>query len=180
MSPDMNSPATDTVGRDPARREKLAAIRSVFGDETVQRLAHGRPGSSDGDGDGDGHTTDPQRLAWQRNRLIQHLRQRSQAAQTAPRAADLPTPASAVPASKPEPQTPRVEFDPVPVRPQSVSSLLLAHTDHGSVAGLEGEHPAVIAQILKTQPQERRVAILRALPGRTARAVMSRLRTAAG
>jgi flagellar motor switch protein FliG len=43
---------------------------------------------------------------------------------------------------------------------------------------LAAEHPAVIAHLLRDAPQQMRVAILRALPGQLARAVMRRLKAA--
>jgi flagellar motor switch protein FliG len=42
---------------------------------------------------------------------------------------------------------------------------------------LAAEHPAVIAYLLKSEDQQVRVSVLRALPGQVARAVMRRLRS---
>jgi hypothetical protein len=134
-----------------ARQDKLAAIAALFGEAVATRLAAEtgqgaaaaeRPGAGQDD-----------RLAWQTNRLIRHLRERVEPAQGG-RDPD----AGAAPAAPPAPRGPGR----IPV---------LAEGED-----LAAEHPAVIAHMLRSESQEVRVAVLRALPGQVARAVMCRLR----
>jgi hypothetical protein len=138
------------------REEKLQAIAAVFGDAVAARLGHAQ--ARDG-----GQTRplpgapDPDRVAWQTNRLIQHLRHRSAAAQTDPQAALAPARHTAPPIAPPRKPGP------------STLPPLLAGED------LAAEHPAVIAHMLRHAPQHVRVAVLRALPGQLARTVMRRL-----
>jgi len=65
--------------------------------------------------------------------------------------------------------------DPV-AKPQTTTQALDSVRQASSLDSLAGEHPAVIAQLLRSEPQENRVAILRRLPGTTARLVMQRLK----
>jgi hypothetical protein len=135
---------------DPAatpRQEKLQAIAAVFGEAVAARLAGPRP-----DAPLAPQATDPDRLAWQTNRLIRHLRDRVELGSPAPEAR---SPGPKPPASR---------------RPGQLPALVPGED-------LAAEHPAVIAHILRTEPQQVRVAVLRALPGTVARAVMQRLRT---
>lgn len=125
-----------------ARAEKLRAIAALFGEGMAARIGAGAPTGPLG-------TADPERLAWQTNRLIRHLRDRVE---------DGPTP---------EPQ----QINP-PARSPAGRTLpvLVAGED------LAAEHPAVIAHILRGQAQDIRVSVLRALPGHVSRAVIQRLR----
>jgi hypothetical protein len=136
------------------REEKLQAIAAVFGDAVAARLAS-MP-SAQNPRRHDTPAADADRVAWQTNRLIQHLRA-------------------------------RVAPDRTPSKGPTVPDLLrapLQRRELGKIPALvEGEdlaaeHPAVIAHILRDAPQDMRVAVLRALPGQVARAVMRRLRAA--
>lgn len=141
------------------REEKLQAIAAVFGDAVAARLAKSpAPGPTQHGASPTLHT-DADRIAWQKNRLIQHLRTRVSGDIAPP-----PAPA-APPASAPRAATMRSR--PVYKLPQ-----LTAGED------LSAEHPAVIAHLLKDAPQQMRVLVLRALPGQVARAVMRRLKSA--
>lgn len=138
------------------REEKLKAIAAVFGEAVALRLA-ASPAQAAPRRSPDA-TIDADRIAWQTNRLIQHLRSR-----TAPASAKAHRP-SPEPAAPPAPPQRRPEGSRIPP--------LAAGED------LAGEHPAVIAHMLRDAPQELRVAVLRALPGQIARAVMRRLKAA--
>ena len=132
------------------RAEKLQAIAAVFGEEVAARLGQvpdpaARPGADD-----------PDRLAWQTNRLIRHLRDRVAMPGAAPPATDPP------PGDRPAP---------APFRRSRAMPPLAAGED------LAREHPAVIALMLRPETQEIRVAVLRALPGHLSRDVMRRLKT---
>ena len=152
---------TQTPAPASARAEKLRAIAAVFGDAMAARIGAGTlPGGPVAD--------DPDRLAWQTNRLIRHLRDRVETG------APLTPPDRAAPAApaatRPDRQgtAPR---DAIPPRPTRLPVLVDGED-------LAAEHPAVIAHILRAEPQHIRVSVLRALPGTVARAVMQRLRTA--
>lgn len=56
-----------------------------------------------------------------------------------------------------------------PVGTASLSALIAEHLDGNALAG---EHPAVIAHVLRTRPRAVQLRVLRALPGSVARAVM--------
>lgn len=137
------------------REEKLQAIAAVFGDAVAARL--GSSHASEATHRNTTGTVDADRLAWQTNRLIQHLRQRTATPQSGTAHA-LPKPAS------PTTTPPTRKAGPKPLPP------LMAGED------LAAEHPAVIAHMLRDAPQTVRVAVLRALPGHLARMVMRRLR----
>jgi hypothetical protein len=136
----------ELADRSAARAEKLRAIAAVFGDAMAARIGAGAaPGPAE--------AADPARLAWQTNRLIQHLRDRVDGA-----APDGAAPAQAAPPERTA-AGPRLP-------------VLAAGED------LAAEHPAVIAHILRGESQEIRVSVLRALPGHVSRAVIQRLRPA--
>lgn len=138
------------------RAEKLQAIAAVFGESVAARLAgldaaaaQQRVASKPVDAD---------RVAWQTNRLIHHLRQRTADAALQPTATAPTSPAKTAAA-----RTRSTGPKPLPA--------LMAGED------LAAEHPAVIAHMLRDAPQAMRVTVLRALPGHVARMVMGRLRT---
>jgi len=137
-----------------ARDEKLRAIATVFGEAVANRISPAAAAHTPG--------PDADRLAWQTNRLIRHLRDRTELDPTGRGALSTET-HSTVP--RPPPQ-------PAPPRPQQRAPMpmLVAGED------LAAEHPAVIAHLLKGETQQVRVSVLRALPGQVARAVMRRLR----
>ena len=126
------------------QEEKLHAIAAVFGDAVAARI--GKSQTRDAGQRSTPSAPDADRVAWQTNRLIHLLRERS-AAQTSAQAAPQPRPRG------PRPPPP-----------------LLAGED------LAAEHPAVIAHMLRDAPQDLRVRVLRALPGHMARMVMHRFR----
>ncbi|PWK59817.1 hypothetical protein [Roseicyclus mahoneyensis] len=138
--------ASTTPDASATREDKLRAIAALFGEATAQRLGADRTLAAPGAPDAD-------RLAWQTNRLIRHLRDRTGIADT-PRNPTQPQARATIP---PRPAGPRVP-------------VLAAGED------LAAEHPAVIAHILRHETQAIRVSVLRALPGQVARAVMYRLR----
>jgi hypothetical protein len=136
----------------PTRSEKLQAIAAVFGTDMAARL-----GAAPDDVSRSTGSADPDRLAWQTNRLIRHLRDRVGGTASAP-----PTP-SGVRTGPAAASAPFRRSDSMPT--------LAAGDD------LAQEHPAVIAHLLRPEGQEVRVAVLRALPGHLARDVMRRLKT---
>jgi hypothetical protein len=140
----MSSTPQDNCARD----EKLHAIAAVFGPEVAARFRTPNMEAQ--------QAVDPDRLAWQRSRLIQHLREKSATVRKPAPSDDHPDPSADTPPS-PLPALERLR--------------IAARLDR-----LGGEHPAVIAHILKTEPQKTRVAVLRDLPGGLARHVMRRLR----
>ena len=142
-----------------ARAEKLRAVAAVFGEAMAARLEGGSGGGPE-----TARTAvppDPQRLAWQTNRLIRHLRDRVDR--------DPAMTATAQAAAPPDPRAGqgREVRDTGGPRPLP---FLVAGED------LAAEHPAVIAHILRAEPQQIRVSVLRALPGPVSRAVIQRLR----
>lgn len=153
MTEQPNSPRLSASPRD----EKLQAIAAVFGDAVAARLAS--PHSAELGRKTEATPTDAGRVAWQTNRLIQHMRTRV-AAEGALPSASLPNATSAQKGATGQ----RRKVAKLPT--------LAAGED------LSAEHPAVIAHLLRDAPQQMRVAILRALPGQLARAVMRRLKAA--
>lgn len=136
----------EPADRSTARAEKLRAIAAVFGDAMATRIGAGAaPGPAE--------AGDPERLAWQTNRLIRHLRDRVDGG-----AAEIPVPEQPAPAKR--------------LAPARNLPVLVAGED------LAAEHPAVIAHILRGESQDIRVSVLRALPGHVSRAVIQRLRPA--
>lgn len=131
-----------------ARDEKLHAIAAVFGPEVAARFRSPNMEAK--------QEVDPKRLAWQRSRLIRHLREKSAVGRKRG-------------PSEGQPDRP----DDTPPRPLPALERLRAAA---RLDRLGGEHPAVIAHILKAEPQKTRVAVLRDLPGGLARHVMRRLR----
>lgn len=142
------------------RAEKLRAIAAVFGESMAARLDPGRVPPPAG-------PPDPARLAWQTNRLIRHLRDRVDPGQVRPGAGTSTDATAGAQARPPDPAPPMGHGAATLPRPLP---FLVAGED------LAAEHPAVIARILRTEPQDIRVSVLRALPGPVARAVIRRLR----
>jgi len=140
-----------------SREEKLQAIAAVFGDAVAARLA--MPRAAEPLRRPETPPADADRVAWQTNRLIQHLRARV-TGDEAPPPVPPARPASATPGTAPR----RREITKLPT--------LMEGED------LAAEHPAVIAHMLRDAPQQMRVAVLRALPGQVARAVMRRMKVA--
>ncbi|MEM7722766.1 MAG: hypothetical protein AAF376_10355 [Pseudomonadota bacterium] len=136
------------------RQEKLQTIAALFGSSVADQLSGG-PGP---DGPQGPVEVDPDRLAWQRNRLIQHVRRQGSAA-ARPKPVETTAPL-------PELQ---------PARQPAAPSALACMRTAAAQSDLSGEHPTVIAHLIRAEPQHIRVAILRQLPGHTARTVMSRL-----
>lgn len=162
----------DPARMSPARADKLRAIAAVFGDAVAARIgATVAPDPAE--------TVDPDRLAWQTNRLIRHLRGRIEGPDTQP-----PRPAARSTSLSDAPSSPL--YGPVPDAasgsasgpgtgaPRRVGTRNLALLAAGE--DLAAEHPAVIAHILRCEAQEVRVSVLRALPGHVSRAVIQRLR----
>lgn len=162
------SPQTAT-----GREDKLRAIAAVFGDAMAARLGAGNlPMPED--------TPGSDRLAWQTNRLIRHLRDRIDGGGLD---VALPRSGRAVPDSGVAATAQTRPADGGRGKPGAALRVAAGRAGLSQlptlIAGedLAAEHPAVIARILKDEPQEIRVSVLRALPGQVARAVMQRLRT---
>jgi len=159
---------TQTSTSRTTRAEKLRAIAAVFGEATAARLGAGSGPMQD-------ETPDDDRLAWQKNRLIRHLRDRIDAGdpQDEPARQRRTDPESVMTGAAGKGQA-RTGMG----RPATTARVGLSRLP-GLIAGedLAAEHPAVIARILADEPQQIRVSVLRALPGQVARAVMQRLRT---
>jgi hypothetical protein len=147
----------------PSRAEKLSAIAAVFGEATAARIGAGA--LPDG-----AKAADADRLAWQTNRLIQHLRDRVDTGGSSPQPQDA-LKRTMHSGGRPVAHRTATEHTPTPQERKAALPVLVAGED------LAAEHPAVIARILKSEPQTVRVSVLRALPGHVSRAVMRRLRT---
>jgi hypothetical protein len=137
-----------------SRDDKLRAIAAVFGEEVAARLGP-LPAPRAGDGPAPDPAAEQDRLAWQTNRLIRHLRHKVDTAAPKPEA-----PGGAMTPTSSRPDRPRA-------LPRFEAGEDLAH-----------EHPAVIAHMLRHEGQAIRVSVLRALPGQLARDVMRRLKGA--
>jgi len=125
------------------RAEKRQAIAAVFGAEVVGKILGQNNGKSTPKPTG---KLDPQRLAWQRTRLLERLQQKTGESS--------------------------VSQDSQHTRAAVLDRLRKAAREDG----LQGEHPAVIVHVLRHEPQNIRVSILRKLPGTTARMVIQRLK----
>src|SRR6056297_907021 len=158
------TPRDRDTGGAASRQAKLDAIASIFGEAMASRLA-GTNGAVAPRGTS--KADDDDRLSWQKNRLIQHLRHRVEEP-LRPSVAD--TGANGVHASPEVVGQDAASNEPGAAIRLSRLPALTAEDD------LSAEHPAVIAHILRRETQATRVSILRALPGQTARAVMQRLR----
>jgi hypothetical protein len=153
---------TQTPPSTTTRDEKLNAIAAVFGEAMAARIGTGAPPTGAKPADAD-------RLAWQTNRLIQHLRDRVETGDPSPKPQEAQKPAlhdSGRPAARDTAERARGPNSPAGRLPVLVQGEDLA-----------AEHPAVIAHVLKSEPQKVRVSVLRALPGHVSRAVIRRLRT---
>lgn len=136
----MTEPTDSSAHR---RQDKLDAIAAVFGPRVA--LQFGAPQRDTPS------EVEAARVAWQKNRLIQHIRDRA----SAKPAADFPADQT------PEKAANRVGVD-------------LTLREH-QTATVGEEHPAVLAHMLQDADQVTRVAVLRRLPGRVSRDVMRRL-----
>lgn len=145
-----------------SRAEKLSAIAAVFGEATAARIGAGALPNGANPADAD-------RLAWQTNRLIQHLRDRVETGGSPSQPKDKLK--DAMPGGDRPALQGATERAPTPQGRKAALPVLVAGED------LAAEHPAVIARILQSEPQTVRVSVLRALPGHVSRAVMRRLRT---
>lgn len=149
---------------DTIKSEKLRAIAAVFGEAVAARLGHA------GEAPAPARPVAEDRLAWQTNRLIRHLRTRVRDAPSLAGAATGPAQGAAA--------------DPQAAAPHPTATAP-ARTDRSRripalAAGedLSREHPAVIAHMLRAETKPVQVAVLRALPGQLSREVMRRLKTA--
>lgn len=165
---------------DPAQRrsEKLEAIAAVFGTDVAARIGGGggaARGAALPTDRPDPARPDPDRLAWQTNRLIRHLRDR--VGEVAPAAAQA-APAGAAASVQPRPAAAATSAQRVAAPPGAPPVFRRTARVPTLAAGedLAQEHPAVIAHVLRGEGQEIRVAVLRALPGTLARDVMRRLK----
>lgn len=154
-----------SVPPDVARDEKLRVIAHVFGDAVAARLRSATPAAVPA-------SKDASQLAWQTNRLIRHLRDRA-SPPGAKSKTSLPEGAvkTAAQAHAPHSSQSNAREEAVAPgrRPVHIPALAIGED-------LAGEHPAVIAHVLRSEPQHVRVSVLRALPGNVSRAVMRRLR----
>jgi hypothetical protein len=141
------------------RAEKLSALATLLGPDAMERLRRADDGFDPADAE---HSpADAGRVAWQRSRLLERLRERWTDEHGAPEPGTAPRTSSAGPASAPE-------------IAESVGSRIASSVDLPSLAD---EHPAVIVHVLRQMGRRDRVAALRALPGPIARAAIHRLRS---
>lgn len=141
------------------RSEKMGLLSAMLGPEALARLRQEVKKSPDIEAH---EALDPDRAAWHRNKLLERLRQQ-QSGTMAPvsehRVQDQPEPRLARPAV---------------ARPATSIDARIA--SHASKAGLQDEHPAVIARLLRGLDRADRIRALKTLPGPLARSVVQRLR----
>ena len=152
-------PTKPSPGPSMRRAEKLSALETLLGADAMARLRRADDGFDPADTELS--SADAERVAWQRNQLLERLHERWMKGRGAPGYdTALPAP-NARPASAPE-------------IADSVGSRIASAVDLPSLAN---EHPAVIVHILRQMERRDRVSALRALPGPIARAAIHRLRS---
>jgi hypothetical protein len=159
-----NPQDAETGGPQSTRRaEKLSALAALLGPDAMDRLRRQDDGFMP-EGTVPLSSTSQERVAWQRNRLLERLRTRWPA-DPAPKGAPSAKPDTTIAPAKTE------TGESTNVDTRIASAVDMSH--------LADEHPAVIVRVLKTMGRKERVAVLRALPGPTARAAIRRLRASA-
>jgi hypothetical protein len=154
MKPDRN-PAGPRPGATARRAEKLSALSNLLGPEIMERLRQRDKGFETTGTTEQEASTD--RVAWQRSRLLERIRT-GLADDAGPGEAAVATDAPSLAARHLN---------------ASVDTRIAAAME---LATLADEHPAVIARVLDGMDRDARVAVLRTLPGPTARAAIHRLR----
>lgn len=153
------------------RAEKMSALAALLGPEAMARLRLQDDGF---EGPGAALSKDSQdRIAWQRNRLLERLRAQLSEEPSVPELAGEAGPKLETRAARKPSVTAARELDP----PPSVDARIASSVD---LARLGEEHPAVIVRVLEGLDRAERVAVLKALPGHTARAAIYRLRVRQG
>ena len=155
------------------KAEKARALLSLLGRDRFEALRQSGLGAPEMEADGikSAETADDT-LAWQRNRLIQRLRERGLlACEPSPTEPLSTTVAKNDPCATPEGLNITKEVDVIrsPAGTESLVARLAANLDRSTLAN---EHPAIIAHLLKSQNTALRAQVLRDLPGPRARAVM--------
>jgi hypothetical protein len=144
------------------KSEKISALTALIGPETMERLRRRHPGF--GASPDESAMTDAERVAWQRNRLLERLRSNW----------DGPPPAEKD-RSKAAPGGP--DRDAARSSSNSVDRVDRHIASGLSLTNLKDEHPAVIARVLRGLDRAGRVSVLQQLPGHTARAALRRLKS---
>lgn len=142
--------------RKSTRADKLSALEALLGRDTMDRLRREETGfepREDGPADG-------ARVALHRDRLIGRLSERWRESRD-----NAAAPAQA--AAPPE------GAGAVPDADGGVDRRIASAMERSK---LSHEHPAVIARVLQGLERPERIALLRELPGQTARAAIQRLR----
>jgi hypothetical protein len=183
------SPPSAPGARSDSAAEKLQVISDLFGTRIAARVAPGPTGAAAAQ-DRPG-SRDDQRLEWQKNRLIEHLRRSgamagaarqdriSDPAEEGTGATGRMAPRSGMPGSMiTKPTAPRVRASgpASPTAPTAHAPLAGVLSRAGAPGMLVHEHPAILARLLSEADQPTRVTVLRHLPGWLARDVMQRLR----
>jgi hypothetical protein len=155
-----------------ARAEKLSALSAMLGPGVLDRLMARETGFA-GAGPEDG-TPDPDRVSWQRNRLIRRLRARWAEEEMLTQPAVEHGAAMTDPLADPHPAQARPERARAPAAAtmRMDARIVAAMTPER----LADEHPAVVAHVLQRLERHERIAVLRRLPGKTARAAVRRLK----
>ncbi|MCR9068158.1 MAG: hypothetical protein NXH79_04870 [Rhodobacteraceae bacterium] len=180
------SPPSAPGARSDSAAEKLQVISDLFGTRIAARVAPGPTGAAAAQ-DRPG-SRDDQRLEWQKNRLIEHLRHSgamggaaqqdriSDPAEEGTGATGRMAPRSGMPGSMiTKPTASRVRAS-GPASPTAPAPLVGVLSRAGAPGMLVHEHPAILARLLSEADQPTRVTVLRHLPGSLARDVMQRLR----
>lgn len=155
------------------KAEKARALLSLLGRDRFEALRQSGLGAPEMEADGikSAEAADDT-LAWQRNRLIQRLRERGLLGGEPSLAEPLSTTATKIdPLATLEAKniTKAVNEIRSPMGAEILVARLAANLDRSTLAN---EHPAIIAHLLKSQNTALRAQILRDLPGPHARAVM--------
>ncbi|MBY4894049.1 hypothetical protein KUL25_14920 [Rhodobacteraceae bacterium N5(2021)] len=150
-----------------SRAEKLSILSAMLGPDAIARLRDGQ-NEAPAEFSNAPVEVDAERAAWQRNRLLERLRQQGRATP--------PKPAQAASAPEKEGVPPREG-----ARGQRQWGPENAHLDArlasiSDFSTLGQEHPAIIARLVKALPREERVEALKSLPGPMARSIVRRLR----
>ncbi|MBF9050968.1 hypothetical protein GTA62_09955 [Roseobacter sp. HKCCD9010] len=155
------------------KAEKARALLSLLGRDRFEALRQSGFGAPEMEADDVKSAEAPDdTLAWQRNRLIQRLRERGLLGGEPSLAEPLSTTATKIdPLATLETKniTKAVNEIRSPMGAESLVARLAANLNRSTIAS---EHPAVIAHLLKSQNTALRAQILRDLPGPHARAVM--------
>lgn len=154
-----------------SRAEKLSILSTMLGPEALARVREGQPKTTQPSGEGR-TDVDADRVNWHRSKLLERLRQheanKSRDAGQKRARAEAP-PSESVKALD-------LEADMERILDGSGARFDVRIARIADETGLEKEHPAIIARLIKALPREERVDALKSLPGPIARSIVRRLK----